>query len=98
MIIHWDRSCESKVACNEPTIASARRCSALEYIAHRHNDPTRSHCELCFRVATQVAATDPRSDSERYADLRKLVEAYQSAKSYAEAETLLVELRNWSHR
>ena len=41
---------------------------------------------------------DRRTDSDRYAELRKLVEAYQNAKNYPEAESLLVEIRNWSHR
>ena len=40
---------------------------------------------------------DKRTDSERYAELRKLVEAYQSAKSYDD-DVPLQALRDWSHR
>ena len=42
-------------------------------------------------------ATNSRTDSERYAELRKLVEAYQSAKSYDD-DAPLQALRDWSHR
>lgn len=40
---------------------------------------------------------DKRTDSDRYAELRKLVEAYQTAKSY-EDDAPLQALRDWSHR
>lgn len=50
-------------------------------------EPTR-YCSLCLTV---------RTDSERYAELRKLVEAYQTAKSY-EDDAPLQALRDWSHR
>jgi len=50
-------------------------------------EPTR-YCSLCLTV---------RTDSERYAELRALVEAYQSAKSY-EDDAPLQALRDWSHR
>ena len=42
-------------------------------------------------------ATNSRTDSERYAELRALVEAFQSAKSY-EDDAPLQALRDWSHR
>ena len=37
-----------------------------------------------------------RSDSDRYAELRQLVEAYQNAKCYEDDEPLKA-LREWSH-
>ena len=40
---------------------------------------------------------EKRTDTDRYAELRKLVEAFQSAKSY-EDEAPLQALRDWSHR
>ena len=55
----------------------------------------RKHGEL---VRQRPTCGEKRTDSERYAELRKLVEAYQNAKNYPEAESLLVEIRNWSHR
>jgi plasmid maintenance system antidote protein VapI len=39
----------------------------------------------------------PRTDSDRYAELRKLVEVFQNAKSY-EDDAPLQALRDWSHR
>jgi len=50
-------------------------------------EPTR-YCSLCLTI---------RTDSNRYAELRALVEAYQSAKSY-EDDAPLQALRDWSHR
>ena len=50
--------------------------------------------------AHQLADPDEcngRTDTERYAELRKLVEAYQTAKSY-EDDAPLQALRDWSHR
>ena len=50
-------------------------------------EPTR-YCSLCLTL---------RTDSDRYAELRKLVEAYQNAKCYEDDEPLQA-LREWSHR
>lgn len=50
-------------------------------------EPTR-YCSLCLTI---------RTDSDRYAELRKLVEAYQTAKSYND-DAPLQALRDWSHR
>lgn len=43
------------------------------------------------------ACGDRRTDSDRYSELRKLVEAYQTAKCYEDDEPLQA-LREWSHR
>ncbi len=43
------------------------------------------------------ACKGERTDSDRYAELRALVEAYQSAKSYDD-DVPLQALRDWSHR
>ena len=55
-----------------------------------------------FRKQGQLVRQRPtcgekRTDTDRYAELRKLVEAFQSAKSY-EDEAPLQALRDWSHR
>ena len=50
-------------------------------------EPTR-YSSLCLTI---------RTDANRYAELRALVEAYQSAKSY-EDDAPLQALRDWSHR
>ena len=50
--------------------------------------------------AHQLADPDEcngRTDTDRYAELRKLVEAYQTAKSYND-DAPLQALRDWSHR
>ena len=49
-----------------------------------------------IKTADDITLT-VRTDSERYAELRKLVEAYQTAKSY-EDDAPLQALRDWSHR
>jgi hypothetical protein len=54
----------------------------------------RKHGEL---VRQRPTCGEKRTDSERYAELRALVEAYQSAKSY-EDDAPLQALRDWSHR
>ena len=55
-----------------------------------------------FRKQGQLVRQRPtcgekRTDSERYAELRALVEAFQSAKSY-EDDAPLQALRDWNHR
>ena len=54
----------------------------------------RKHGEL---VRQRPTCGEKRTDSDRYAELRALVEAFQSAKSY-EDEAPLQALRDWSHR
>jgi hypothetical protein len=49
-----------------------------------------AYCSECANEPT------PRTDSDRYAELRKLVEAYQNAKCYEDDEPLKA-LREWSH-
>ena len=43
-----------------------------------------------------VCVINTRTDSDRYAELRKLVEAWQEAKSY-EDDAPLQAMRDWSH-
>ena len=55
-----------------------------------------------FRKQGQLVRQRPtcgekRTDMERYAELRALVEAFQSAKSY-EDDAPLQALRDWNHR
>ena len=51
------------------------------------------YCCECAEASVAL----PRTDSDRYAELRKLVEAWQSAKSYDD-DVPLQALRDWSHR
>lgn len=46
---------------------------------------------------TACVPGDGRTDSDRYTELRKLVEAWQNAKCYEDDEPLQA-LRDWSHR
>ena len=60
----------------------------------------RSDCAKAARLALAKESApkpDSRTDSDRYAELRALVEAYQNAKSY-EDDAPLQALRDWSHR
>ena len=60
----------------------------LEDFREFHEKEPKRYCSLCLTI---------RTDSDRYAELRKLVEAYQSAKSYDD-DVPLQALRDWSHR
>ena len=60
----------------------------LEDFREFHEKEPKRYCSLCLTI---------RTDSERYAELRKLVESYQTAKSY-EDDAPLQALRDWSHR
>ena len=48
-------------------------------------------------VRQRPTCGEKRTDTDRYAELRALVEAYQNAKSY-EDDAPLQALRDWSHR
>lgn len=61
---------------------------SLDWFRTWHRTNTNLYCAEC-------AAS--RDDSERYAELRKLVEAFQNAKS-GEDDAPLQALRDWSHR
>ena len=60
----------------------------LEDFREFHEKEPKRYCSLCLTI---------RTDSDRYAELRKLVEAYQSAKSYDD-DVPLQALRDWRHR
>ena len=75
--------------------------SAVEFARY---DNMQNRCQRCVKLAkhqadklAQQPEPKPRTDSERYAELRALVEAFQRAKSY-EDEAPLQALRDWSHR
>ena len=75
--IHWHYGCGRGHAFN-PSI------SAETFESHSSDNPDW-FCVTCATKARLALAAesapkpDPRSDSERYAELRKLVEAWQSA-------------------
>ena len=90
---HWGERSGLRY-CNHAKTAAP--CSPAEFL--QMSDLCRK-CERGARIRLGCAKPNPiRTDSDRYAELRKLVEAYQNAKNYPEAESLLVEIRNWSHR
>ena len=106
--IHWSGQGGGSLRC------AASRSQGLHTVMHRpceaqkfvqlSKDSPDLYCLPCTTQARLALAKesapkpDSRTDSDRYAELRKLVEAYQNAKNYPEAESLLVEIRNWSHR
>lgn len=63
------------------------------------NHSPKHYCVNCSNAAHEEVTPKlrPITDSDRYAELRKLVEAYQTAKSY-EDDAPLQALRDWSHR
>ena len=67
--------------------SNAIAIEGFQYMQRQHPE---SYCARCAGVPS-------RTDSDRYAELRKLVEAYQTAKSY-EDDAPLQALRDWSHR
>ena len=75
---------------------------AARFVAKSQRNPDW-YCSDCARAACLALAKerapkpDTHTDTDRYAELRKLVEAYQSAKSY-EDDVPLQALRDWSHR
>ena len=101
-MIHWGVTGSNVPACNRGLIlARGAHVSAAEFAQY---EGVKSMCQRCVKLARHEAekqskqpAALPRTDSERYAELRALVEAFQSAKSY-EDEAPLQALRDWSHR
>ena len=104
---HWGNAAQSPgfvpdAACGRSGVREIITTSARAFVSVSRN--TTWYCSDCAKAARLALAKesapkpDSRTDSDRYAELRKLVEAYQNAKNYPEAESLLVEIRNWSHR
>lgn len=83
---HGNPNCGSRRSCDISSTAE----DLEEYSNLYRSDPWR-YCSEC------LTPESIRTDSERYAELRALVEAYQTAKSY-EDDAPLQALRNWIHR
>jgi len=91
---HWGTPDSEDVilpACNRGLIsASGRLVSASEFAQY---EGVKSMCQRCVKLARHEAekqakqlAALPRTDSERYAELRALVEAWQTARSASERD------------
>lgn len=89
-MIHFpaNPSCVTRSKDNDARIS--RVADLDEFRDWRRTFP-EAYCPECANEAKV------RTDSERYAELRALVEAYQNAKSY-EDDAPLQALRDWSHR
>ena len=100
---HW-AAIDGTPACNRSkNYWRTVNCPAEEYLPAENSEPER-YCSRCAKLCklsmlgTQaIRCANTRTDSDRYAELRALVEAYQSAKSY-EDDAPLQALRDWSHR
>jgi len=90
LLVHWDAGLNT-AACRD-TKGALVTCSALEFLGWRNQSPGR-YCAVCFVQAEKVVNSTPRTDSDRYAELRALVEAWQSHQ--AGSSTALAE---WRHR
>ena len=103
MPTHWSVT-DNAPACNRSqTHWRTVTCPAAEYLTAQQSDPEK-YCSRCAKLCKlsmlgtrAVCVINTRTDSDRYAELRKLVEAYQSAKSYDD-DVPLQALRDWSHR
>ena len=81
--IHWAAT-EKTPACNRSrTNWRTVSCPAGEYLAAEQSDPERyccrcaKLCKLSIRGTRSVCFVNTRSDSDRYAELRRLVEDCQ---------------------
>ena len=85
---HWGNAAQSPgfvpdAACGRSGVREIITTSARAFVSVSRN--TTWYCSDCAKAARLALAAesapkpDPRSDSERYAELRKLVEAWQSA-------------------
>ena len=95
---HWLRN--GNMACPTKQTSDSRLygITAERFVARFRTDPDR-FCTLCAKAARLALAADSapkpnhRTDSDRYAELRKLVEAWQSH-TVGSSQTLA----EWSHR
>ncbi len=105
--IHWSGgSADLRIGCERERgnrFGSIRHrswpASAFAERAAASPDHYCAHCAKAARLALAAEfapKADTRSDSDRYAELRQLVEAYQNAKCYEDDEPLKA-LREWSH-
>ena len=104
---HWGTPDSEDVilpACNRGLIsASGRLVSASEFAQY---EGVKSMCQRCVKLARHEAekqakqpAALPRTDSERYAELRALVEKWQAAhREHDQAKTTAPETEGWLKR
>ena len=96
---HWG----TPPACNRSLIsASGRLVSAAAFAQY---EGVKSMCQRCVKLARHEAekqakqpAALPRTDSERYAELRTLVEAWQTARSASERDRATGQPEGWLSR
>jgi len=84
-----------------PKCKGCPKCEIMTCCGCRHGFKP-SDSSQCHHICDERGPCDgngnlPCTDSDRYAELRKLVEAWQEAKSY-EDDVPLQALRDWSHR
>lgn len=99
MPTHWSVT-DNAPACNRSqTHWRTVTCPAEEYLSAKQSDPEK-YCSRCAKLCKlsmygshALRSIGPRSDSDRYAELRALVEAWQSHQ--AGSSTALAE---WNHR
>ena len=89
--IHWWRSGRFYPACGNGSSTHLWTCTAHSYLARFTADP-QMYCSECRDLAS-TEALNYRSDSDRYAELRKIVEAWQSHTVGSSQK-----LAEWSHR
>ena len=97
--IHWDAT-DKTPACNRSrTNWRTVNCPAGEYLPAEQSDPEKyccrcaKLCKLSMLGTRAICSANTRTDSDRYAELRKLVEAWQSH-TVGSSQTLA----DWSHR
>ena len=96
MTIHWWRSGRFYPACGNGSSTHLCTCTAHSYLARFTADP-QMYCSECRDLAS-TEALNYRSDSDRYAELRKLVEAVQIDSKIGTARTAIDALLDWRHR
>ena len=91
MKIHWWRSGRTFPACGDGSSAHLCGCTAHSYL-ERFNANPQMHCLKCRDLAS-AEELNYRSDSDRYAELRKIVEEWQSHITGSSQA-----LADWRHR
>ena len=108
MPIHWSAT-NNAPACNRSqTHWRTVTCPAEEYLAARQYDPERCSrcaklCNLSILGTRSVRFVNTRTDSDRYAELRKLVEdcqreAMDPASPVVVFDNALRLVLDWRHR
>ena len=98
MPTHWSVT-DNAPACNRSqTHWRTVTCPAAEYLTAQQSDPER-YCSRCAKLCklsmqgSHALRSVTRIDSDRYAELRKIVEAWQSHTVGSSQK-----LAEWSHR